>query len=642
MLDITPVNLCSSPLAWYCTFSVALLAQAGGGGNYGGGSSGGSGGDSGGNGSGEAIYWLIRFTIHYPQYGIPLWILIAALFYYGKKSGTEYHVTRTIRRGRKVQEDSLRTSAIASIHQHDPDFDQETFLQRVANGFVATQEAWSEQDLRRCRAFISDGVRERFELYIAMQKAENIRNRMKNVDVRENEIVSITSDRHFDTIHVRITASAISYNEDLRTGQRVSGNSDRLPISFTEVWSFSRRPGVKTDSRASILSGRCPNCGGPVKIVDKAECPQCHSIVNSGQYDWVLAEITQHEEWVVPPVQHAVSDWDELQKRDPGLNFQHLEDRASVIFWRSMMAVYFEDLRYAAPVLDTEARTVPKLWAQNPGEFWKTPAVGVVEVVRCVPARGDEFDRIFVLVRWSATKAQGDRVSPTLIGMQRIYSHVLVLKRKSGATSKADQAFASFSCTGCGASIDIGRASECSFCGAALNDGSGDWILEDVTPHNPMEGFQDEDRRDQVIAQQGGVERLETDRFLNEPELLTALARILTVDGELHEKERQHINALAERRGVPESRLKTIFATAASNEIPITVPEDRQQANSFMEHLLRAALVDGKVTRSEQDLLLQAGSQIGWTAADLKIALGRTRTDLYQQAKKIIRQRRRE
>ena len=642
MFYIAVRTLCTSPLAGAWTSSIELLAQAGGGGDFGGGGSGGGGGgDSGGDGSGEAIFWLIIFTIEHPQFGIPLWILLAVLFYYGKKSGTDYHVTRTIRRGRKFQEDGLKTSAIASIQQRDPDFDQETFLQRVANGFVATQAAWSEQDLRRCRAFISDGVRERFELYIAMQKTENIRNRMKNVEVRESEIVSITSDRHFDTIHVRITASAISYKEDLQTGRRVAGNSDRIPITFTEVWSFSRRPGVKTNPQASVLSGRCPNCGGPVKIVDKAECRQCQSIVNSGQHDWVLAEITQYEEWVVPPAQHAVSGWDELQNRDPGLNFQHLEDRASVIFWRSLMAVYFDDLKYAAPVLEAEATRVPKLWAQNAGEFWKTPAVGVVEVVQCVPSRDDKFDRIYVLVRWSTTKAKGERTQPTLIGTQRIYSHILVLKRKAGATSKADQAFASFSCTGCGASIDIGRTSNCSFCGAALNDGSGDWILEDVTTHDMMEEFRREDENDQIIEGQGGVERLEADRFLNEPELLTALARILTVDGELHEKEQQHIIALAESRGVPKSRLKTIFATATSNDIPITVPQDRQQANAFMDHLLRAALVDGKVTRSEQALLLQAGSQIGWSAADLKIALGRTRTELFQQAKKIIRERRR-
>ncbi len=619
-----------------------MIAQAGGGGNFGGGGGGGGDGDGGGGGGGDGdlIYLLIRFTLHYPQYGIPLCIIIGVILYYGKKTESNYRVTRTIRRGRKVQEEGLRESVIGRIQQRDPQFDQAIFLQRVVNGFVTTQNAWSEQDLRRCRAFISDGVRERFDLYIAMQKAENIRNRMQDVAVTASEVVSATSDRHFDTIHVRLTASAISYNEDLTTGKRVSGNSDRLPITFTEIWSFSRRPGVKTHTTASVLEGRCPNCGGPVQIVDKAECPQCRSVVNSGQYDWVLAEITQDEEWVVPSSQHTVGGWDELQQRDPALNFQHLEDRASVIFWRSLLAVYFEDVTYATPILDRERTTVPKLWGSG-DVFWKTPAVGVVEVVQCVPARDDEFDRILVMVRWSATKAKGDRQKPQLLGLQRIYSHVMTLKRCRSATSNIDQAFASFSCRGCGAPIEFGGTANCGFCDVPLNDGSGDWVLEDVGPQNLMNTFRAEDHSDISVTQQGGVKRLESDRLLNEPELLTALSRILTVDGELHEKERRHIINLAESRGVPRDRLKTIFETATAKEIPIVVPQNRQQASVFMDHLLRAALVDGQLTRTEYDLLLKAGQQMGWSATDLKMALARNRKQLYQQAKQIIRDRHR-
>lgn len=617
-----------------------LIAQAGGGGNFGGsGRSGG--GDGGGDGAGALVYLLIRFTIRYPQYGIPLCIVVGIVFYYSQKAGNDYRVTRTIRKGRKIQEEDLRSAAFGTIQQRDPDFSEEIFLARVSNGFVTTQYAWSEQDLRRCRAFISDGVRERFELYIAMQKAENIRNRMKDVSVTGCEVVSVTSDMHFDTIHVRITASAISYNEDLTTGKRVSGNSDSAKISFTEIWSFSRRPGVKTDTNASVLQGRCPNCGGPVDIVDKAECPQCQSVVNSGQYDWVLAEITQDEEWVVPPLKYSVRGWDVLQQRDPGLNFQHVEDRASVIFWRSLMAVYFEDKSYAEPILDAERTDVPKLWAPSPGMFWKTPAVGVVEIVQCIPARDDSFDRILVLVRWSATRATGDRKKPKLQGHQRIYSHVLVLKRSKDAVSKTEQAFASFSCSGCGAPIDFGGTKSCGFCGSVLNDGNGDWVLEDVGPHNMMDEIRREDRADDAINESGGVERLEADRLLNEPELLTALARILTIDGELHEKEREHILQLAESRGVPKDRLKMIFRTAAAKDIPINIPQNPQQAKAFMEHLIRAALVDGKVTRGEQQMLLQACQQIGWSNADLKLALARIRKELFQQAKQIIKRRRR-
>jgi uncharacterized tellurite resistance protein B-like protein/predicted RNA-binding Zn-ribbon protein involved in translation (DUF1610 family) len=630
----------NSALAYLAVVPLELLAQAGGGGSFGSGGSSSGGGGSGGYGGGDSGLGslLVELTIRHPLIGIPVWIAIAIFLYQGQKGGRNYHVTRTIRRGRKFQEEHLRNSVIGQIQQRDPDFEQETFLQRVANGFLTIQQAWSEQDLRRCRAFISDGVRERFELYIAMQQAEGIRNRLRNFSVVNSEIVSVTTDRHFDSIHVRITASAISYNEDLKTGRRVSGNSDTIPITFTEIWSFSRMPGVKTNPEASIMQGRCPNCGGPVDIVDKAECSQCQSIVNSGQYDWVLAEITQDEEWIVPPAQHSVTGWNELQQQDPGLNFQHIEDRASVIFWRSMMAVYFDDFSYASPVLDSQTSSVPALWTQGQNGFWKTPAVGAVEVLKCIPAQDDDFDRILVLVRWSAIKSTGDRKNPRLLGVQRIYSHVLTLKRQKGTQTKSDQAFSSFSCPGCGAPIDVGGAKACVFCGSPLNDGTGDWVPEDVGPHNMINEYLREDRHDNIIEEHGGVERLEADRFLNEPELLTALSRILTVDGELHKKERQHIIDLAERRGVPKERLKAIFATATSQDIPITLPQNRVQANVFMDHLLRAALVDGKVTRSEERLLLQASEQIGWTSADLKIALARVRRELFQQAKSIIRE----
>lgn len=96
------------------------------------------------------------------------------------------------------------------------------------------------------------------------------------------------------------------------------------------------------------------------KNLDRAQCPQCGSVVNSGKYDWVLAEITQDEEWVVPPAVNRVKGWQIIRERDPGLNFQHIEDRASVIFWRCMMAVYFGDFSFAAPIVDSHSKTVPK------------------------------------------------------------------------------------------------------------------------------------------------------------------------------------------------------------------------------------------------------------------------------------------
>jgi uncharacterized tellurite resistance protein B-like protein len=585
--------------------------------------------------------WLIQFTIRYPHFGIPLIAVGCFILYQLQQTESGYRITRTIRRGRKIQEDDLRVDALEAICQRDPHFSSELFLQRVQAAFLRTQQAWSEQDLRSCRAFISDGVHERFDLYIRMQTNENIRNRMKNVEVVDCEIVCVTSDPHFDTMHVRITASAISYNEDLTTGKRVDTRSDVHPVSFTEIWSFSRRPGAPTHPDASILEGRCPSCGGPVEIVDRAKCSQCESIVNSGQYDWVLAEITQDEEWVVPSLTQQLVGWAEISGRDPGLNFQHLEDRASVIFWRALMAAYFEDHGYTAPVVHPLLEGVPQLWDRGSGRFWKTPAVGVVEIKSCQPATDDRYDRLMVLVRWSASPAEGDRRRPKLLGHQRIYSHVMVLARNVGSQSNAEQAFSSLHCQNCGAPIQIGEAAACGYCSAILNDGSQDWVLEDVTTYDPMQAWGAEDRQETRMAGRGIVDRLEADRLLNEPELLMALSTILSSDGELHDKERDFLSQLATRRGVSRERLKKIFAAAQASQNSIRIPQHPQQAKVFMDHLIRGALVDGRITRSEKKLLNQSARQLGWSNADFKLAVARSRRELYSQAKGIIREHRR-
>ncbi len=624
-----------------------LLAQAGGGGNFGGGGGGGGGfggggggfggggggfggggfgggGYSGSGGGGGGGLLALPATC-----SVPLIIVIVIIIVIAQQKERSVRIRRTIRKGRKVQEEMMRSDALSRIKQADPDFDVATFLQRTANAFVTTQYAWSDQNLNACRAFISDGVHERFDLYIAMQKAENIRNRMKNVQILSQQIVCVTSDPGFDTIHVRVVASAISYNESLTTGKCESG-SNTVPLQFTEIWSFSRRPGVKTNTKASLLDGNCPNCGGPVAIVDRAQCPQCDSIVNSGKFDWVLAEITQDEEWVVPPASHHVPGWQEVSAADPGLNFQHIEDRASCIYWRCMMAVYFQDFGYAFPILDQNLKQVPRRWYLGENGFWKTPAVGVVEIIRATPAMNDEFDRIHVRIRWSATRAEGDRKHPRLLDHQRIYSHVLVLKRSKNVKSKIDFTFASSSCYNCGAPINVGKSGTCEFCSTELNDGKLDWILESVESYDAVKEAYFDD-----------VHRLERERFSNEPELLAAMVKMVMSDGQLDDRERRFITNMARSRGVGPEKLELILATAASDSEAIQMPKNEDQWRYFMDQLIRASLIDGRITRHEQQILLNVCKELNWSHADLKYAVARIRKELLQQSRAILGQAKR-
>jgi hypothetical protein len=99
---------------------------------------------------------------------------------------------------------------------------------------------------------------------------------------------------------------------------------------FVEVWSFVRRPGVQTRRQGPPQPGHCPNCGAPFDGGAAGNCTYCGAIVNSGSYDWVLAEITQESEAGAAPGQ--VPGLEALRAVDPALSLEVLEDRASLLF----------------------------------------------------------------------------------------------------------------------------------------------------------------------------------------------------------------------------------------------------------------------------------------------------------------------
>ena len=188
----------------------------------------------------------------------------------------------------------------------------------------------------------------------------------------------------------------------------------------------------------------------------------------------------------------------------------------------------------------------------------------------------------------------------------------------------------------------LGKKAATTIPGPTLDDfADAQRVLEGVAPYHMLESLGSPVQEQQSLEQHGGDSRLEADRLLNEPELLAALARVLMVDGELHENERRFITEFAESRGIPTPRMMMILATAASEEEPIDVPQDLAQGKVFMDHLLHATLIDGRIKRAEFKLLQKAGEQIGWSTADLKLGIVRIRSELYQAARKSIRDRRR-
>jgi predicted lipid-binding transport protein (Tim44 family)/uncharacterized tellurite resistance protein B-like protein len=634
--------MCLLMLGWLAFLLVFLIAspetvwaRAGGGENYGGGGGGGFDGGGGFGGSFGGDGYGYSYPIGGggegipipPQVAIPILIMIVIfIIVTSAHQVQEQQVTRTIQRGRQKQREQELQAAVAAIQQRDPAFTLDAFIQRVSTAFLKIQTAWSEQKLPPVRAFLSDGIFERFQLQIGMLQAEGIRNVMEQVRILNSDIVAMSSTAQFDTIHVRIQATALDYNVQLQSGRRIPG-SDHTG-AFTEIWSFCRRPGAKSLSAGGAIEGNCPRCGALLKIVDVAKCDSCGAQVNSGEYDWVLAEITQESEWQVPAAEQQLPGVPELIERDPGFNVQHIEDRVSVMFWRMRAAEFYRDIKYAEPVLTPEFRKLfAKSMASN-GRYWKTPAVGQVELVQV--QGNDQQDELQVLIRWSGTLI--DRISgrETVLKPQSITTQIYTLIRNRNVQSNPLGTFTSAGCANCGAPLQVNESGACDYCGAVLTNGEFDWVLHRVERYSPQQAHE---HALQLSAARSRLDRVTPETSTELP--LSILARVMFIDGELDPRELKALQSLAQHRNIGPEQLNLILEQARDQQAELPIPTTPQEGRSFLMQLIEAILVDGKISRAEKQLINSYAQKIGLTPADVSLALNAERARAYQAARRV-------
>lgn len=473
----------------------SALARAGGGegysggGGHGGGGGGGDGGGGGHGGGGVIIWLLFQLIFRYPIIGIPLLILIVVLYFRAQGNaaagppGPIAPSPGLMPMPAPTLDPSARESAIAHLRANDPNFQELAFFKRVEVAFLKIQAAWCGQNLTAVRPFISDGVHERFTLQFAEQKAEGWRDQMDQLMIHSIAMTELHTDGQFDELSVRVEASAADYHVALADGRPLARPGP--PERFAEVWSFLRRRGAITLNKAGLIEGNCPNCGAAIEMNQSANCANCKALLRSGEYDWVLSEITQEVEWSgerhgeLPGVRA-------LRLRDPDFNAVELEDRASVVFWRKETA---DRLGKIDPIRKVASEAFCAAYAPmlKPGpsgqrQMYVGSAVGSVNLLGVITDdTGGAGERAIVEIRWSGARAMASPGQPPRIVDENRVSHTLyVLWRKSNSVTDVGKGISSAHCPNCGAPASNSASSACDFCGTVLNDGSRGWVLIDI------------------------------------------------------------------------------------------------------------------------------------------------------------------
>ncbi len=620
------------------------LARGGGGGGYGGGGDGGGGGGDGGDWS-----WLIWLLFRYPQVGIPVLLIVIVAGIVGGKKGQRARTASVIVRGDAAAEAVRHAEVSAALKAADPGFDEAAFLARVRVAFRKVQQGWCEHRPEDFRPFVSDGIHERFALQIAEQETLGYRDRMDRVEVRGAAFAQRVVDGAFDTVTVRIEAAAADYRVLLEDGRFVSGSKD--VEAFVEYWSFLRRAGATTKpGAAGLIEGTCPNCGAAVEPGGWAICTHCKAHLRSGERDWVLAEITQAVEWREETPESALGT-EALRARDPAFSVQHLEDRASVLFWRKATADRLGDARLLRRVASPaflagyEATLAAEAKEERGFRRWFGEcAVGSVETQAIVAEEGT--DRAILDVRWQGT-AFTREPGKMAVAAERggVTWTRFVLSRRSGVLTRAQDVVSSAHCPGCGAPDLGGETGSCEYCGAALNDGGRDWVLEEVVAwSDPRWLTRIADLRRMEEAARAAIApppALGADAGPADAKdaLLAWMAKAAAADGAVDAAEREVLAGVARKAGMREARIEELLVDTARPGYAAPEPRGVSGTRTWIAAMADVALADGRIAPAEAALLEGLGARHGLAAYDVRQILAQVRAHRFAQAKASLARR---
>jgi len=355
----------------------------------------------------------------------------------------------------------------SEISKYDNNFSKENFLEKAEDIFMKLQKAWSTNNMQSVRSFVSQGIYHRLNLQLKLMiEEEGLRNIMSDYKILDKELSGIHTHENYLTIHMKYNAKAkdITIPFEYTEKEIQDDLNDASYIQFTEVYSFTRKKNIQTNENKSIYNGQCPSCGSVAEnLTDANKCESCGAIFNSGEYDWVLSEITQIEEWkspwleTYPPLKSKVSTAVTMNK-------EIIEDRASYLFWQYIYA----NAKGKADVLnrDTTSNFLSNFSPSN--KYYSEPVVGAADLIDFTETEENILANI--KITWSAAF---DKHS-----VPQNYQTTIQLSLDKNI--KNNYGFADHGCPACGGPTPDNDEVKCQFCGEELPTKTNDWLLNKV------------------------------------------------------------------------------------------------------------------------------------------------------------------
>ena len=595
-------------------FATSALARIGGGESFNSGNSNSDSGSSGGGDGGVIVELLLWLIIQHPAVGIPVAIMVGLGIFFAQRSRDGDSSTRkAIDKAETERRTSVSAAAVEgwvnALKSKDPQFDLMKFFDRTKREFLELQDAWFKRNLEPVRKYLSDATFQRLVTQLKLMELLGVRDAIADPQVLDLQIIGLEQNESYDTVHIRVTAQLCDSESPANASdeEALAAARKKKAEQFIEVWTFLRKPGAVTKVDGDVSQGKCPNCGAPFAGGAANTCEFCGAIVNSGNYDWVLAEITQGSQFQPHPL--TPDGLVKARQTDHTLTTEALEDRASLLFWKWVESQSLADAGRLAKVATTAFQAEVKgnidhLSGQGKQKFFVECAVGGVNAQQLTQADGR--DLAAVEIKWSAKIGIGPKGSkpPALPSQPQRY--VMLLERAVGAQSSADNGMSTNRCPQCAAPLTDNGQPSCEFCDALLSSGAKDWVMQDFGSWEWWRSKGGVPATSRAASAAAKVpDREERER------LVYLMAAMAMADGVVDESERKLLKMASDRWGIPWANVELALNAPAGSLFDKLIMKGSVEAEAFLKELVAVAMADGKIDSKEKKMLEAAAMHLG-------------------------------
>ncbi len=567
-----------------------LAAQFGGGGGSGGSDSGG------GDGLGELIFFLLMM-LPFPYNYIAIAVLLIGIFIFNKlkKRGS---ILNRIPNTKVPGNHNLKDLKV--FKELHPEFTEEEFIGKISKAFFDLQKAWSDKDISLVRRYISDGMYQRVNTQFKMMDLLDQTNPMEKLDLKKIVIDKIESDGSFDVIHVAIFASI--------KNKYVSGKYPNLNIpifeEFVEYWSFIRKNGASGVDMYNTYN--CPNCGGllPNETGDVSKCPFCGTITNSGEYDWVLSEITQADDYVTTNYLHDLSDslytkMENIMDTDADFSKQIIEDKASNGFLQIETARVYKNPDIMKRFVSDDFFNRLKLDIETVSPFvYNRIYINDVTLVGALQKDGKNTLAVYIRSSFQRVSIMGGKAS-FIDNSVMSRQDVMFMTRDIDFISNKGSLYA-YQCSSCGGALQDTIDMNCPYCGSLLNSFKHEWIITDIMTQEAYLSFYKQNANFFVanISSKNFDKHMKTRDYAFNNVLV-----MIAADGIFDDEEMIFAKKLAKKYGYSTKKLEGLLDMAKNNKLVIKMPDNPKDRAKVYKIMHKAAAIDGHISPEEQKLL---------------------------------------